>query len=626
MTVYNSILEFANNQCADIKQYGDEIVFKYCPYCHGGNRTDIRSFFINTTTGQFNCFRASCNKSGNLFTLAKDFDCTIPENYNPEKLKKQYRVPEQKIEQPNASAYKYFGNRGISKKIVDKYKITTQKDHDNILEIPFIDENGKVISIKCRKTDFVKSRDRNKEWNKERGYKNILFGMYQCDTSKDTLIVTEGQIDCLSIAECGFNNVVSVPNGASGFSWYRDCKKWLSQFRKLLVFGDYEKEQITLVDNFKELFNGIILTVKPEDYKDCKDANEILYRYGKDTLKHAIENAQITFKNDCIVSLSDIEPEEYNESDYIKTGIRELDYMLGGGLYKGEVICLTGNCGEGKTTFASQIVANMIDNGTKVLAYSGELQPKTYQKWLNLQLSGRENIVVNSEGIDFKNYIKKPVEKTIIKWYKNKVYLIDSIKNDLKDKPENLLDLVRTAIIQCDIDFVLIDNLMTAMQGNYGNDLYAEQSKFVGELCKMAMEYKVAIMLVAHPRKNGNNTNDDISGSGDIANKSAIILHYGKPKNNNFSAEYHKYKNIRLLTVSKNRHNGKVTEDKKDIVLAFENESKRIEEIKISAFDFHSAENIGTDKTTSPENYKKVTDQKELSEMFKRQYKWKSEV
>ena len=62
-----------------------------------------------------------------------------------------------------------------------------------------------------RKTDFDKSRDKNKEWC-ENYTMPILFGMKQC-VDFGTLVITEGQIDSLTLADCGIKNAVSVPTG-----------------------------------------------------------------------------------------------------------------------------------------------------------------------------------------------------------------------------------------------------------------------------------------------------------------------------------------------------------------------------------------------------------------------------
>lgn len=109
-----------------------------------------------------------------------------------------------------------------------------------------------MVSAKYRKMDFVKSRDKNKEWF-EADTMPILFGMMQCKDFK-RLIITEGQIDSLTVAECGFDNSVSVPNGATGFTWISNCYDWLGRFDEIVIFGDCEKNKITLVDDIVSRF------------------------------------------------------------------------------------------------------------------------------------------------------------------------------------------------------------------------------------------------------------------------------------------------------------------------------------------------------------------------------------
>ena len=53
-----------------------------------------------------------------------------------------------------------------------------------MLVFPFFDEANKMQFIKYRKTDFDKSKDKNKEWC-ERDCKPILFGMNHCDADRN---------------------------------------------------------------------------------------------------------------------------------------------------------------------------------------------------------------------------------------------------------------------------------------------------------------------------------------------------------------------------------------------------------------------------------------------------------
>ena len=59
---------------------------------------------------------------------------------------------------------------------------------------------------------------------------------------------------------------------------------------------------------------------------------------------------------------------------------------------------------------------------------------------------------------------------------------------------------------------------------------YEAQAHFVRKLAEIGRNYKVAIILVAHKRKNGNSSdaNDEISGSSEITNYSTMIINYSK--------------------------------------------------------------------------------------------------
>ena len=76
--------------------------------------------------------------------------------------------------------------------LMRRYNITTRNDNDRILVFPFYDEQNILRFVKYRNTDFVKGRDKAKEWC-EHDTMPILFGMAQCEDFT-RLVITEGQI------------------------------------------------------------------------------------------------------------------------------------------------------------------------------------------------------------------------------------------------------------------------------------------------------------------------------------------------------------------------------------------------------------------------------------------------
>lgn len=548
---------------AETRTKGSELFFKYCPFCHGSGK-DKDTFSINLETGQFKCFRASCGRQGHFVQMARDFGYRL--EYTQNATTRKYRkLPNMEID-VRPAAVKYMESRGISRIITEQYQITTHKDNQNILVFPFLDDIGNLQFIKYRNAKFRPGKDKNKEWA-EKDTMPILFGMWQC-VDYGTLVITEGQLDSLSLAEAGIPNAVSVPNGAKGFTWLEHCWDWITRFEEVIVFGDCENGKITLVDELAKRLPMPVRVVRMDCYLGEKDANAILQKYGKDTLLDAVAKAVIQPLAH-IKELADVETVDIYNLEHISTGINEIDRVLGG-LYFGQVILLTGKRGEGKSTFMSQLIVEALDQGYKTLAYSGELADYHFKRWLDFQTAGPDNVVVNTNSYGDETYLlhNETVEK-INDWYRGQAYIYDNnVVED--DEFEGLLQTVEKAICRYGIRFVCIDNLMTAMDVDMKDDLYRAQSTFVRRLKQIAMRYNIAVVLVAHPRKTNGNMNDadEVSGSGDISNRVDVVLRYARePDDSIFKG---------TVAVFKNRLTGRLALRDEEIKLFYSNSTKRI--------------------------------------------------
>jgi twinkle protein len=405
----------------------------------------------------------------------------------------------------------------------------------------------------------------SKEWC-EANCMPILFGMEQCK-GFERLVITEGQIDSLSLAESGIKNAVSVPTGAKGFTWIPHCWDWFVLFEELVIMGDLENGKMSLSE-LEKRFPRRVRRVRHEDYLDCKDANEILQRYGKHALVNAIENAkEVDIKQ--VKDLADVESVNIYDMPKIKTNIHEIDRLLGG-FYLGQLILLTGKRGDGKSTFMSQLIVEAVEQDYKVFAYSGELMEWYFKRWIDLQLAGDKNVVASHSNYGYTTYdVRKSHIDKMNNWYRGKVKIYDN--NVVEDEEiDELLSVVENSIKQYDLKFICLDNLMTALEVDPREDLYRAQSRFVGKLAKMAKLYHVVILLVAHPRKSTGYSlgNDDISGSADITNKVDVVMHYGRGEDDDGDE--------RLFRVTKNRLTGKITKEGHEVKLAYSEKSKRI--------------------------------------------------
>lgn len=567
----------------DIRLRGDEMQLRECPYCH--SQHDQWTFAININTGTFNCKRSSCSVKGNMITLAKDFDFSLGrdtdeyEHIGVWRKFKTFKEPMKEIESKDP-AIEFMKSRGISEEIARKYEITTKAGQDNVIAFPFRNEDGALTFIKYRNATFEKGVTQgSKEWC-EADTKPILFGMNHCSDG-GTLVMTEGQIDSLSLAEAGIENAVSVPTGKNGFTWVPYCWDFLARFDELIVFGDREGETITLLDEMTKRFHGAVKYVPPEMYHGYKDANDLLRAEGPEAVRAAVKAAMLV-PDDFIKELKDVVPNEADNEPVFQTNIMRFDSMTGG-LYPGQLVILTGERGRGKSTFASQLVVNAAAAGIKSFIYSGEMPNAAVKEWIERQIAGPDciNVVVKPNGYE-KMSINAMYLDQIAAWHDGMVYIYDTdaLVNTEDDGVEkDLLGKVRKAIVQYGCRFIIIDNLMTALDDNLSFDIYRQQAVFVKKLKRLAARFGVVILLIAHPKKQAKDSkgfeNDDVLGSSNITNFADIIMRYDVPSKKEQDADK------RILELTKGRRDGK----RGKFEMFYDPKSKRITDSEVKLND-----------------------------------------
>lgn len=387
--------------------------------------------------------------------------------------------------------------------------------------------------------------------------------------------MTEGQIDSLSCAAAGIENAVSVPMGKNGFTWVPYCFNFLGRFDELIVFGDFENDEISLLDAMKTRFHGTVKHVRKEDYRDCKDANEILLKYGSDAIRECIDNA-IPVPVPGLKKAKDVQRVRLSDLDRMETGIRKIDELCP--FIFGEIILLTGAAGDGKSTMASQWVTEALNQGYPSMIYSGEMLTWQVKNWIDFQIAGKHNLNQNGDITE-----EKYEEITAWNMY-DKLYFYDA-EDDESDQGK-IFQTLKNGIQQYGIRFIVIDNLMTAMDFDTGLELNDAQTVFVRNLANLAQKTNVIIILIVHPRKRYPKqfSNDDISGSSNIVNRAHKVIRYARPEKEFTDKDHYEWRGdeledcpIRMLTVLKDRITGHTI--KQGIPLYFEEITKRISDV-----------------------------------------------
>ena len=435
--------------------------------------------------------------------------------------------PTEKINPIQEKIYSWFLTRGISRSTLHKLKVSNGMEY-----MPQTNKEVNVIMFNYYVDDKlinVKYRDAQKHFKLHKGAQKTF---YNIDSIKDqeSCVIVEGEIDCLSFVEAGVDNVVSVPNGftASGqinMDYLNDFYSYFENKEKIYVAVDNDEAG---ENGKKELIRRFGSDkVYLVDFKDCKDANEYLMRYGKQELKDTISNA-IPCPIENVLRVSDMSKDlddfyRNGIKNGFKIGLDEFDSIFS--TYTKQFIVVTGFPSSGKSDFVDQMTLgyNMM-YGWKTAYASTENYPQylhvdklvrkvygstpTYEethtsKWKKCVDHVNKNFffIDYEEGFDLDKVLKKGEE--LVKRMGIRCLVIDPY-NKVRDK-ENL------------------DKSIT----DYTN-LYLNK---VDSFCK---KHDVICILVAHPTKPQSDkgkliepTFYDVKGGGEFYDMSphGILVH-----------------------------------------------------------------------------------------------------
>lgn len=254
-----------------------------------------------------------------------------------------------------------------------------------------------------------------------------------------------------------------------------------------------------------------------KEYKRFRHKQE--YYSPKDVVFEPIEESKEKGKK--WLSFKDIKNTNLSDAISVPTGFVVLDRAMKG-LLLGEVTLLSGINGSGKSSWLNMVMINAIQRGFKVACFSGELTPEMVKRWMFLPTAGKM-YAIKDPNYDAVYDVNPKVIPQIEKWYDGKFFLFN---NDYGNRYEQVLSDVTEVIKSSLVKLIVIDNLMALNLGDKG-DRNEQQKNFILQIVEIAKKYQVHIILVAHPRKEMNNTllrKESISGSSDLANVASNIM------------------------------------------------------------------------------------------------------
>lgn len=530
-----------------------------CPQCNEArskNKHD-KPLSVNITTGDYNCHH--CGWKGNVRSfLAKE-------------SKKKFEKPDQSmlkhIVQTDRATH-WFESRKITKETLDKFMIFTKDEfmpqsakNESCICFPYL-RDGNLVNIKFRdgRKNFKLVKDAE-----------LIFYNLQSIGEKKKVIITEGEIDCMSVYQAGYGQelpnistecdiegtvtketknplsewaVISVPNGASKgnqrLEYLDNCSDWLIGVHEFVIATDNDEAGKMLqeelvrrlgVERCRTISYPIEEVVPLENNlkRRCKDFNEVLMYLGSDVISNCIENSEF-IPVDGVYYLEDIFP---SMIENFRNGIKLApttrfdivdDYFR---WKKGDINLFTGYGNHGKTTFAIQLML------TKGL-YDG-------WKWA---VFSPENYPANDFYDDIvEMYAGKWLAHLTEKEYTDACYFINDHIYFVYPEDEHDINSIhekfRYLVMKKGVDGVMIDPFN---QLDHLFKPYQREDQYLSEILKnikrFALLNNVCYNIIAHPVKPQKDQDKslppvdmyDIAGGAMWGNKVDQIISYYRPQ------------------------------------------------------------------------------------------------
>lgn len=425
------------------------------------------------------------------------------------------------------------------------------KMRDELLHGEYLDVKGRALSAKtCRKYGYHLAEidgspaylanyydDQNnlvgqKVRFKDKSFRaigtvnpSVMFGKQLFRNKGRQVIITEGEVDCLSVAEAfdAKYPVVSLPNGAhSAATCIKKNLEWLEGFNSIVLWFDNDQAGRDAVEAVMPLLSPGKVKVINTQYKD---ANEMLVAEGKSAVVNATYDAK-EWRPDGILNGSDLW-DKYKDKQVFETAKYPYPKMneMFKGLRKGELVTFTAGSGMGKSTVVREIAYDLMLRQEKKIGYIAleENWRATLTKFLGMY-SNKPLFFDNELTADEE---KEAWEETI---GKDRLYLYDhfgSIETD------NLLAKIRVMIHNCGVDFIVLDHISIVISGMEGGDERRSIDNLMTMLRSVVEETNVGMLLISHLRRaSGDRGHEDgaqitlsqLRGSGAIAQLSDAVI------------------------------------------------------------------------------------------------------
>ncbi len=555
-----------------------------CPKCSPTrkNKRDT-CLSVNVNTGDYNCHNSSCTFRG-----------TVRTSLNAQLNSKEYKKPSQeelRNIKRSEGVVAFFKKRGISEKTINQFLIYSREEwmpqvnaKTNVICFPYIDEKLQIINIKYR--------DKDKNFKLFKDAKLIMYNL-QSLRNKKYAIVTEGEIDCMSLYEAGVGGnepnvdketgemgeenwlnkwaLLSVPNGASlggsaKLEYLENNAELLMEVSEFIIATDNDeagealkKELIKRLGAEKcrtiQYPTDLVVPTKEGFMRACKDMNEVLLHFGALHIQNMIINSEL-IPIEGIYFVDSIKESMLNDfrkgiqlGESTRFGIMDEYFRW----KTGDVNLWIGYANSGKTTILMQlmIIKSMYD-GWKWAVFSPENFPANdfYNDLVEMYIGKWIGYMTEQEYSDACDFLNEHI-----------FYVYPDNEHDIVSIHEKF----RYLVLKYGVDGVVLDpfNQLDHLQKNFEReDMYL--SRILKDIKRFALSNGINYNIVAHPKTPKYNEDRslpvvdmyDVAGGAMWGNKTDQIISYHRP--NSHQDKNDPCADIHIQKIKRKRTGGKL--------------------------------------------------------------------
>lgn len=359
-----------------------------------------------------------------------------------------------------------------------------------------------------------------KAWRSSHGVTRGLFNEDALREGDGPIVITEGEIDALSVIQAGYSRAVSLPDGWTEEGGKRqvliDAEDALRKAPFVIVAGDADEVGKSLPKTVANILAGcdVRFVTWPEG---CKDANDVLVHLGEGELSRCLTQAKrIDPPGGFITGISDMPP--LPDRRVLRLGTKPYDFALA--FEVGTMSIGTGTPGAGKSTFSTFAAYEVARNERiRVGIMSFETHPYRTREQLSrlycrkpwAELAGAQRAEFLAFADDHFRIVHRTYEDGAqhhLKWLQSTIYAL-AVRDECK--------------------LILVDpwNELEHLP-EPGESMTSYINFALQQIRQWAEQYDTHICLIAHPRKMNTDgkprcpTGYDIADSAAFFNKPAL--------------------------------------------------------------------------------------------------------